>query len=489
LVFQYASIVLSSISGLILFPFNLKFISIGLYGAWLASGNILSWLTLFDPGLGEIIHQRIGAALGAGDSSRLRDLVSLNVTVSLAIGGCFIIGGLAISRFIPSWLSITQPSDAKQMVQAFSIAVVGTGFLLFGYGISGGNIAQLRTLSQGVVTTLANIAVLTVQILLLSMGYGLLAIAYGILARALVLVVGNVMILWRTLRLEGISISLGFYGARGMLSDLTFTSVARISNVIANNLDSIVIAKVLGNELVPVLRAMRSPIDISRWFLERPAYAMSPALSSLVGEGQMDRVRDQVFRLTKFVIWGVVGFAFGFLLFNQYLIRLWVGAQFYVGHTVNALLCIWFIVAVVTLNLKYVCLALGDIRAKNVMEFSQALPVLPLTILGGVLFGLPGVVMAAIVSNVWIAGWYMPRSLSRMTAMTDDDRRIIFREVINVFFAAFISIFGAIWFTPTSWLQLVLAVSAFGVLFIASLSVLSVSMRAEVYTLVCKFKH
>ncbi|OGC94442.1 MAG: hypothetical protein A2W25_08715 [candidate division Zixibacteria bacterium RBG_16_53_22] len=487
LVFQYATIALSLISGFILFPLNLRFIPIGLFGAWLASGNILLWLTIFEPGIGEIIQQRIAVAFGARDTNSLTNLISLNITVSLIIGSCFIIAGLTAASFIPSWLDVTSPNDAKQLEKAFAISVVGTGLLLCGYGIAGGNLALMRTLSQGIVNTLAGIASLFVQIFLLFTGFGLLAIAYGIVARALILFAGNGLILWRAMRAEEVPVSLSFRVSRGMFKDLSFTAVARISNIIANNLDSIVVSKVLGNELVPVLRATRSPLDMSRWILERPAYALSPALSSLKGKNHMERVRFQLLRLARFVIWGVVGFAVLFWMFNKDIIRLWVGEGLFAGHTVNLLLCALFIVAVVTLNLKYVCLALGDVRAKNIMEFSQALSILPLVVLGGLYFGLPGVILAAILSNIWIAGWYMPRSFSRLVSLTIKDKLSIYKEMVNAFLAALFAATTVFWFNPRSVFQIALVIVTFTTCFIFFLSILSLHLRTELLDIKKRF--
>ena len=55
------------ITGIIMVPLYLRFIPFEVYGAWLASGNMLAWLSTIDPGLTLVLQQRIAAAYGNQD--------------------------------------------------------------------------------------------------------------------------------------------------------------------------------------------------------------------------------------------------------------------------------------------------------------------------------------------------------------------------------------------------------------------------------------
>jgi hypothetical protein len=65
LVFSYSTILYGICSGLLLVPLYLEHIPIDLYGAWLASGNVLTWLTVIDPGISTVVTQRVGKSFGA----------------------------------------------------------------------------------------------------------------------------------------------------------------------------------------------------------------------------------------------------------------------------------------------------------------------------------------------------------------------------------------------------------------------------------------
>src|SRR5262249_5169314 len=53
--------------GIVLVPLYVRHVGPALYGAWLASGDMLVWLQALDLGLPNLLIQRIGAASGRGD--------------------------------------------------------------------------------------------------------------------------------------------------------------------------------------------------------------------------------------------------------------------------------------------------------------------------------------------------------------------------------------------------------------------------------------
>ena len=52
-------------------PLYLKYIPVELYGAWLATGNIVNWLLVVDPGISTVVMQRVGKSYGADDRSEV----------------------------------------------------------------------------------------------------------------------------------------------------------------------------------------------------------------------------------------------------------------------------------------------------------------------------------------------------------------------------------------------------------------------------------
>src|SRR4028118_1025065 len=64
LIFQYGYVITNIINSLILLPLYLKHIDADTLGIWLATGNILAWMTLADPGVGDVLQQKIAELRG-----------------------------------------------------------------------------------------------------------------------------------------------------------------------------------------------------------------------------------------------------------------------------------------------------------------------------------------------------------------------------------------------------------------------------------------
>ena len=65
LFFHYVAIGMMFLNGVVLVPLYLARIPLETYGYWMATGNILAWLSLVDPGFSAIIHQREATSYGA----------------------------------------------------------------------------------------------------------------------------------------------------------------------------------------------------------------------------------------------------------------------------------------------------------------------------------------------------------------------------------------------------------------------------------------
>ena len=108
LFFQYASIALSIISGVVLVPLHLKFISVDLYGAWVGTGSVLIWITLIDPGLSQVLMQQVAVAYGKKDIKLIQKIIVAGSVITLSIVGVMIMASIIIMYYIPSLLNITE---------------------------------------------------------------------------------------------------------------------------------------------------------------------------------------------------------------------------------------------------------------------------------------------------------------------------------------------------------------------------------------------
>src|SRR5579875_2248084 len=85
-VFQYGYVLTNIFNSIILLPLYVKHIDSATLGIWLATGNILAWITLADPGIGDVLQQKIAELSGK----------KLNEEVSLTIGSGLVASGIIL---------------------------------------------------------------------------------------------------------------------------------------------------------------------------------------------------------------------------------------------------------------------------------------------------------------------------------------------------------------------------------------------------------
>lgn len=479
LFFHYASIALALVSGVVLVPLYLRFIPLNLYGAWLATGNILAWLTVIDPGLSTVLQQRASVAYGKGDLVELSGLLTGGIMLSGAISLLVVIAGLTTSGFLIGWLNLSTTPDLRMLEQSFKLAVVGSALMIFSYGLTAFNQGLQSSLGIGLVFVTTMTASLALTVVLLYQGTGLLALPIGLIVRGAGLIVGNAgYLLWRSVR-ERMRYRFSVQGAGTLVRLLSCTFLGRGAGVIATNLDAFALTRYLGPEIAPVFVLTRKAPDMSRMFLDRPAVAFMPAISHLVGAGEIERARGILLRLMRMVLWLMGLIAAGFLVFNGTFVALWVGRDMFAGGTVNLLIVLSLVVGVVVSTLSHLCFSLGNIKGNSLVSLAQGLLSVPLMFLLGKHWGMLGVALAPLVAMLATSAWYYPYAFSRLLKLERLDVLALVREAAAAIAAAAVATGALFWVTATTWSIFILAVAGFGAVYLTVLGCLSRALREE----------
>jgi len=101
LVFQYVSIGLAIINGFVLVPLYLRYIDYKLFGAWLATGSIISWLGLVDAGMSDIVRQRTARVYGARDFEQAGKTIGTSMVCIATVGLLPFLISIGIAPFLP----------------------------------------------------------------------------------------------------------------------------------------------------------------------------------------------------------------------------------------------------------------------------------------------------------------------------------------------------------------------------------------------------
>lgn len=467
------------IQGLLLVPLYLSYIPVKIYGAWLASGNILAWISAIDPGLTIVLQQQTSTFYGAGKLKKVGKLIGSGFIISCLILIITLSLGLISSYFIINLLNLSLDVDNSLILKAFKYAFFGTSLMLFSYSFQAINYGLQGSFSIGLINNMTVLLSIFFTILLLYSGYGLMSIAYSLVFNGLMLSSGNIFYTLYRVKNERINISFSSKNFIYLSKLLSYTFFSRASGVISNNIDLIFVSRFLGPEIVTSYALSKKPIALSQEFINQPVVAFQPIISHMYGSSKINKLRKLLSRLIIILIWISVFIIGGMISFNSEFVSLWVGESLFVGSNLNLIICLGAIIMIFTQSAGYFSVSLGDIKRNSVFSALQALLYIPLIYFGLKYFGLYGLVFAHIISMIITTTWYHPISVQRLIKLSSYDLKNIF---IQTLFSLIIGIPLMTLFSFVdidSWFEFLIYVILFSIIYFSFLFMISKMFRSE----------
>ncbi len=480
LFFQYFSIFVNVCSGVVLAPITLWYVHSDTYGAWLATGNILAWITIVDPGVSTILIQRVGVAYGNRDKEELGTLISTGILLSALFAIILALIGLFVSSYVVENLNVPSSVDRSSLLAAFRIAIIGTALSVFSYGPAGINAGLQGTLGLGTMFCSIMICALVATGVLLVLRYGLMALSLGLLLRGTFLSIGNLLYLRHRLNQEGLAAPLKTVRIHSLLGSLGYNFIGRLSLVLSGNIDSLIVTQFLSAESATILNMTKKGPDISKTLLERPSNALLPAIANLSGRRSKEELKPIFFQLTFLLIWGLGFVAIASYCLNAIFVELWVGGQYFAGNSVNISVAALVVVTVVATTYSNLTIALGHIREVNVCTTLNSIVSLPLMMYGTYYYGIVGTVLAPVCACLLTSFWYQPYLLSRFLNVSICEFRSFGYEIL---FSVCSGIIAVLFFLnvaiSNSWIGFFQAACLIGLLYMSGLILLSKRVRNQ----------
>ncbi|MDC0273023.1 hypothetical protein OAK93_01475, partial [bacterium] len=235
--FHVTTMLIISISGLVTLPIYLAHIDIAQYGAWLATGNIIGWAMMVDPGLSAVTQQRVAAAYGANDLSLVGKRACVGISLNCAIALFMALIASVLVLYIPDLLALdhTSPVDLEQLQQAAWLSSVGLFFTVGAYAITASNSAILGSVFIGTTFNLGLILAVLLQIYLVIEGWGILGIGLAAMIRGIFFFFGNVVYLCYRFTREKIGFCFDFKEAKQAIGLTGFTFMSKATEAVAEN--------------------------------------------------------------------------------------------------------------------------------------------------------------------------------------------------------------------------------------------------------------
>jgi O-antigen/teichoic acid export membrane protein len=392
----------------LLTPLYLQVVSADLYGAWLATGNILAWIQLVDPGLSRIMQQRVARLYGKGDLEQLRAVVGTGLVLGLPMALAPLLAW-PFASLITSSIPLL-PDEAEQLTWCFQLALLATSATMASFQPAAVNLGLQMPLAAGVIYVCASIGSIVTTIICVRSGYGLASIPLGLLLRGVVVMVANTWWLWAWCHrnLPGrIVVRRQEFHAYASLTAITF--MERVAGVLVSHGDSFIAARFIAADAAAIYGLTSRGFDPARMVAERLAPAFMPGLAHLAGEGgkaRLAQVADSLLRAVGFVL--AVGIASAVVL-NKAFVSLWVGQNFFGGQVLTVAIGLAIGSTVSIGCAGEMAFALGGVGRIEIIRMLENFAKLSLQLLCIWLFGLVGLPLGVMLGSMAVGLFWIPR--------------------------------------------------------------------------------
>jgi O-antigen/teichoic acid export membrane protein len=371
-IFQYGYVITNIINSVILLPLYLKRIDASTLGLWLATGNILAWMTLADPGVGDVLQQKIAQLRGQNSDQEIGLTIGSGLSASAGILAISVIAGF-IFYFLIGTIINKDVSKYDGLQVALLVSIIATGMSLVSFSLSGINQGMHNSAPVAIGSLTANFLFLVTNVILLYMGFGVISIAASNLIRALYINVFNFAALKRVLNRQKLSIIFDSTHFKKFIKIFSFTSVSRIIGGFAASMDMIVLARFVNPAMITLFEINKRPIQMTQSLIGRHSVALMPVISHANGKGDTEGIKNLIDTQFKYYTYAAIFIALCFTLNYHSLITAWTGEGKYAGDTVVFLLIgnfIFYLLGYFMANMGY---ALGDIKMNSFINILKGL--------------------------------------------------------------------------------------------------------------------
>ena len=399
--FQYGYVITNIINSIILLPFYLKRIDAATLGVWLATGNILAWMTLIDPGIGEVLQQKIAELRG----KNLKEEIGKTIGSGLIASGFILLLSVIAGLIFYSLIGVIINKDVSvypNLQIALFLSIISTGMSLTSFSMSGINQGLHNASQVAISSILANIMFLVINLTLLILGYGIISIAFANLCRAVFINIYNFSTLKRVLNRENTKIIFENSHFKIFIRIFSFTSMASIIGGFSNSMDTIVLARFIPPFMITIFEINKRPIQLTQSLLGRHSVALMPTISHAIGKNDKSGIINLINKQFKYYSYAALFIALAFCFNYRDVIIAWTGKGKFAGNVIIYLLVANFFFSLIGYFMSNMGYALGDIKVNSLVNILKGLLIGVLYYVSARHYGIPGILTVMLMGNILI---------------------------------------------------------------------------------------
>lgn len=336
------------VNGIIMVPLYFKFMSVSTYGAWLATGNLVSMLGLVESGFAGVVTQKMSAAITNKDNIKFLQLAGANIYTALLMASVLFLVGILFSHFISEWVN-ADPSIKQAITIAFIIALASASISLL---VSlWGAFPQVwqDTKTIGMINAIVNLVAIIFLIIYLFSGFGVISLALGYLTRAVLNLFFQgtwILLKWRNMGLPKPVFCIET--TKSLLKECFYPFLSKVSNLFMGNSQSFIIAFFLSPTLAAIYDITSKIAAVSCNFVNMINGSFFALFSLTFATKDKEEINKLVKEVTSFfmvLLFTVILYSF---CFTKPIVKYWVGLDKYGGN----LLLIAIVSSLLVLQIK-----------------------------------------------------------------------------------------------------------------------------------------
>ena len=338
----WAFMIASLLVGLWLVPFTLKYLTRPEYAIFAIAGDLLSWLGLAGLGVSAVFNSRGAQLMGSGDKEELNIVASTTFFTQLVSAIIIILAGIVVTLRPEMLFSKEASADHLQMVVAILVMSFTISFIFQPLN------SMLVASKQIHIDNYLKFGLLAINtcltVFFLTRGLKLLSIALSNFIGTVIISTITWIRVKRTLGYIKIDLKLWrFDRFRFLLKNGIWFSIGGLAGIFIFRMDSFLIGQYISLTTVTSFVLTIKLYQVADKFHQQFFNTTRPYFAQVYGKGDMSllsKMHNLSFNLS-FTAAFVMGITV--MLVNKWFIGVWVGPDFYLGDTINMLLCINFI--------------------------------------------------------------------------------------------------------------------------------------------------
>jgi O-antigen/teichoic acid export membrane protein len=412
-IFHYGWVLTNIFNSILLLPLYLKNIDADTLGVWLATGSILGWMTLVDPGIGEVLQQKIAELRGQNQNGEISKTIGSGYLAS-GIMLLFSIGlGFACYSFIGAIID-KDVSRYPYLPMALSLSIVATGLSLVSFGMLGINQGLHNSAQVAICSLTANFLFLFTNLLFLYIGWGVLSIAIANLCRAVYINIYNVISMRRLMKNQNLKIIFEKLHFKKFIRIFSFTSASKIITGLSYSLEMIVLARYIPPAMITMFEINKRPVNIVYALIGRHSVALMPSISHAKGSNDKASILELIGKQFRFYSYAALFVSLFFCFNYDYLIATWAGEGQFAGFTVLYLMVAGLILSLISFFMASIGYALGDIKMNSVYNIIRNIIFGLLIFLAAKRYGIIGTLAVSVGITFFADLFFYAWRLSRM---------------------------------------------------------------------------